>query len=532
VSSATARAFARWAGQQAAVLLGFALLGCAAVNPSSPAPFVPLPGEMVSGEPDPGVSQVAYRESAVPAPDSPAPKADTAPPQADRPPPSSTAPGNPEMLRKESKEEETEKKIEGGGPDKTAEKKEPWYSVHGQGTIVTQQHDHFRSPYVGPNSLLPIEPSATTETATLFLDARIWPGGEIVFNPEIAGGRGLSGTTGLAGFSNGEATRVGVLEPTPYIARLFFRQTWGLDVEREKVEDGPNQLASVRDKDRFTVTVGKMSATDVFDANRYSHDPRTQFLDWALMFNGAWDYPANVRGYTYGVVLDFTTIFYAVRYGIFAEPAEANGAALDPRILKANGQILEFEQSYCIDDRPGKLREWASLNHAHMGKYREALELMPVDPDVTLTRAYRFKYGFGVNVEQELTRELGAFARAGWNDGHSESWAFTEIDRSVALGLVLKGYWWHRKQDEVGLAVVINGLSPDHRDYLRAGGVGFIIGDGRLNYAPEQILETYYNWELVKGIYVTADFQAVRHPAYNADRGPVAIGTLRVHLEH
>jgi high affinity Mn2+ porin len=407
-----------------------------------------------------------------------------------------------------------------------------WFSVHGQGTIVTEVHDHFRSPYIGTNSLLPVEPAATTETATLFLDARLWRGGEIVFNPEISGGRGFSGTMGLAGFPNGEATRVGVLEPTPYIARLLFRQTWGLDVEREKIEDAPNQIGGIRDIDRITLSVGKMSATDQFDNNRYSHDPRTQLLNWSLMYNGAWDYPANVRGYTYGVTLELNTFYYAVRYGIFAEPSVANGAEIDPHILRANGQILEVEEHYTLGQHGGVLRQWAYLNHAHMGNYSQAVAEMPVDPDITLTRAYRFKYGFGGNLEQELTQDLGLFVKVGWNDGHSESWAFTEIDETAAAGFLLKGTAWSRPQDEVGLAAVCNGISPEHRAYLAAGGIGFIIGDGQLNYGLEKILESYYNLQLRKGINVTADFQYVDNPAYNRDRGPVVIGGLRVHFEY
>jgi len=415
-----------------------------------------------------------------------------------------------------------------GGPD-------PWYSVHEQGTVVTQTHPPFRSPYAGPNSLQPKETeSATTETATLFLAARLWPGGEVVFNPEVAGGRGLSGTTGVAGFPNGEATRVGVPAPTPYIARLLVRQTWELDGPGEAIEDAPNQIAARRrEVNRFTLLAGKLSATDVADANRYSHDPRTQFLNWSIMYNGAWDYPANVRGYTYGVAADFNTLFWAVHYGIFAEPAVANGAPIDPRFLQANGQILELEQHWGgFSARPGKVREWVFLNRARMGNYREALAEMPVDPDVTQTRAYRFKYGFGGNFEQEVGRDVGVFAKAGWNDGRSESWAFTEIDRTAAAGVSVKGSWWGRAGDEVGLAVVVNGLSGPHRDYLAAGGLGFIIGDGRLRYAPEQIAETYYTWRLAPGIFLTVDLQGVNHPAYNADRGPVAIAAVRFHGEH
>ncbi len=408
----------------------------------------------------------------------------------------------------------------------------PWYSVHGQGTIISQGNWPFRSPYVGPNSLLPNLNYRTTETATLFLDARVWHGGEIIFNPEISGGTGLSGTVGLAGFPNGDATRVGALEPTPYVARLLFRQTFDLDGEWEKIEDGPNQIAGVQQKNRFTVSIGKMSSEDVIDDNPYSHDPRTQFLNWSLMYTGAWDYPANTRGYTYGALFDYTTMFYAVRYGIFAEPAEANGPMFDPHILKAHGQVLELEQDFILGDHPAHLREFGYLNTAHMGKYRDALAEMPVNPDVTATRSYRNKYGFGVSFDQEITKNLGCFLRAGWNDGQSESWAFTEIDATLASGYLLQGKAWGRPNDFVGLATVINALSDAHKDYLVAGGVGFIIGDGRLSYAPEEIAETYYNWELHKGINVTFDFQGVNNPAYNQDRGPVAIAGVRMHFEY
>lgn len=420
----------------------------------------------------------------------------------------------------------------------TEKEKEPdaaWYSAHAQATMVTQEHPRFRSPYVGQNSLLPGEPSATSMTGTLFLDYRLCESGgnttDLVFNPEISGGRGLSGVVGVGGFPNGEITRVGTVEPTPYVARLFLRETIACGDEMEKVEDAPNAIAGTRPVNRLTFTIGKLAATDVVDDNLYSHDPRTQFLNWSLMYNGAWDYPANVRGYDYGFAFDYNTHNWAVRYGVFAEPEIANGAPIDPMFLKAQGQVAEWEERYTLNCHPGKLRLLAYLNRAHMGDYQEALAEMPVKPDVTKTRDYRFKYGFGLNFEQELTKELGLWGRLGWNDGHTESWAFTEIDRTAALGLALKGKCWCRPDDVVGLAAVINGLSPDHYHYLEAGGLGFIIGDGRLRYAPEEILETYYDLQIIKGIFVTADWQGIDHPAYNRDRGPVAVGTLRIHIE-
>jgi high affinity Mn2+ porin len=459
------------------------------------------------------------------APGQPPPEAPAALPPLDQP----------EQPPEESKKNAPEEKPEGPEAANMAAAakegpKEEWYSIHGQGTVVSQGNWKFRSPYEGQNSFLPLLNYRTTETSTLYLDTRLWQGAELVFNPEVAGGTGLSRTLGLAGFPNGEATRIGLIQPTPYFARLFLRQTIGLGGDDEKVESGPNQLAGYRDIDRITVSVGKFAATDFFDDNRYSHDPRTQFLNWSLMYNGAWDYPANVRGYTYGGAIDFNTRYLALHYGVFAEPTVAQGAEFDPHFLKANGHIVQADERYDIDGHPGTLREWAFLNHAHMGNYREALAEMPVNPDVTLTRAYRIKYGFGLSWDQELTKDLGVFVRAGWDDGQSESWAFTEIDRTLAAGLSLLGTAWRRPQDTLGLAFVANGLANAHKDYLAAGGIGFQIGDGRLHYGPEEILEAYYNWQPREWLGVAADFQGVANPAYNQDRGPVAIFAIRVHM--
>ena len=446
---------------------------------------------------------------------------------------------NPDEKTREDKSADSAKKEDGSEQEKKngkeEEPKESWISIHAQATSVTQTHDVFPSPYIGPRSLLPVESTPTSVTATLFLDGRLWEtegwSGELVFNPEIASGPGLSDSQGIAGFPNGEITRVGVVAPTPYFARIYLRQTFSFGGEQEKFGDEANQIAGMVDIDRFTLSVGKFTPTDFFDNNRYSHDPRTQFLPWSIMYNGAWDYPANVRGYTYGIAADFNQKYWALRYGIFAEPTFANGAPLDPKFLKANGQVVEYEQRYGLDEHPGALRLLAYLNRAHMGDYLESLQQMPVNPDVTATAAYRYKYGFGLSWDHELTKQWGVFARLGWNDGHTESWAFTAIDRLAELGMLLKGKCWCRPDDVVGLAGCINGLSGDHRNYLAAGGLDFIIGDGKLNYGPEEILDFFYNFQLTKGIFVAFDFQEVNHPAYNRDRGPVSIYTLRVHLE-
>jgi high affinity Mn2+ porin len=299
----------------------------------------------------------------------------------------------------------------------------------------------------------------------------------------------------------------------------------------EKVDDGFNQIAGMRDVNRLVISIGRLPSTDSFDNNSYSHDPRTQFLNWTLMYNGAWDYPSNVRGYDYGGSIEYITKTWALRYGVFGEPTVANGASIDPHFLKANGHILEYDEFYKCNDHPGALRYLAYLNNAHMGDYRVALRDNPTNPDITTTRAYRIKYGFGINWEQEITKELGVFARIGWNDGHTESWAFTEVDGTIAWGLVLKGKAWCRPQDQVGFGMAINDLSNGHRRYLEAGGLGFELGDGRLTYATEDILEWFYNWQISKNISMTLDFQEIFNPAYNRDRGPVSVLGLRVHAE-
>lgn len=410
-----------------------------------------------------------------------------------------------------------------------------WFSVHAQGTVISQKHDIFPAPYTGPFDVPPHEGWKTSITGTLFLGARLpWKTGEFYLNPEVSGGEGFGGVKGIAGFPNGEISRVGTPEPEPYIARAFFRQDFGLGGEREHIDSGQNQLAGFRDVSRVTLTFGKMAATDTFDNNSYSHDPRSQFMNWALMDNGAWDYPADTRGYTYGGSIELIQPMWAVRYGAFAMPREANGSTIDWNVPKAMGHVFEFEPHWSINEQTGAARFMAYLNTAHMGNYQEAIEHPGPNgvPDITLTRTYDVKYGFGVSAEQAITKELGIWGRIGWNDGHTESFCFTEIDRTGSFGISLKGSRWHRPNDVVGAAFAINGVSKSHRDYLGAGGHGFIIGDGRLpHYAPEEDFEGYYLLNLFEHVFVTVDGQIIDHPAYNADRGPILIAGVRVHVE-
>jgi high affinity Mn2+ porin len=364
------------------------------------------------------------------------------------------------------------------------------------------------------------------------LGLRIRNGLEIYVDPEIAGGEGFSHVTGMAGFPNGEITRVTSATPKPYLARAFIRQTWALGDTVEQMGGDANQLAGRQPVSRLTLTFGKMSVPDIFDTNTFSHDPRGQFLNWALMDNGAFDYPADTRGYTWGAALELNQRRWAVRVGSFLVPTYANGMPLDRHFRTNNGEVGEVELRPKLHGHYGKVKFLGYVNQANMGAYRLALQEMPVDPDVTLTRRPgTMKYGLGLNAEQALTSNVGAFLRLGWNDGKTESWEFTEIDRTGQAGLQWRGKSWRRPQDAVGVAGVINGLSCDHRHYLAAGGPGFIVGDGKLDYAAERILEAYYAWKPYRVFTVTLDFQFAGNPAFNRDRGPVPIWSLRFHWE-
>jgi len=407
---------------------------------------------------------------------------------------------------------------------------EPW-DIHFQATVVSQWHPGFSVKYSGPNSISARPEFRTSLTSTLFAGARLWHGAEFYVHPELVAGNGFSHTTGVAGFPNGEIYRVSESIPTVFLARLFLRQTFDLGGEHEKIESDQNQLAGTYDNRRITLTLGKFSLTDLFDDNVYSHDPRTQFLNWSIIDNGAWDYAADTRGYTWGIAIEYQQPQWALRLATVMVPLQANKESLDFALSRAHGDNAEFDYRYAVQEHPGKTTLSAYANHAHMGSYRETIDTPAFGMNITLSRKYRVKYGFGLNIEQELSRDVGVFLRLGWNDGRTETWAFTEIDRTASFGISLKGALWKRPEDTAGIAVAINGLSGDHADYLKAGGVGFIIGDGRLTYAPEQIVETYYLWMLLRRVGITADTQFINHPAYNADRGPVYVAGVRLHYE-
>jgi high affinity Mn2+ porin len=409
---------------------------------------------------------------------------------------------------------------------------EDW-SVHGQTTVVEQGYPHFHAPFVGPNSLDPGPRTRETITGTAFLGGRLpWEGGELYFNPEFNQGFGLSHTLGIDGFPNGEAQKGGFNTPKPNVARLFLRQTFGLGGEPETLEPAANQLGTTVDVSRVTVTVGKMTAPDIFDGNQYAHDPRTTFLNWSIWESAAWDYPADQKGYTDGLAVELNQKDWALRGGWFLVPTIANQRDLEGRFWKRYGTVAELELRQLWFDTPGVLRLLAFANRARMGNLRQAVALASGTPaDISAVRRDRWKAGFAVNLEQSLAGDLGLFAKLSWNDGRTEGWAFTDIDRSLTLGVSLKGTRWGRPNDTVGLAGAVNALSKAHQLFFANGGTGILAGDGALDYAPEGIVETYYNLRVFEPLSLILDYQFVANPAFNGDRGPVHVLAARAHVE-
>jgi high affinity Mn2+ porin len=324
----------------------------------------------------------------------------------------------------------------------------------------------------------------------------------------------------------------------PYLARAFLRATIPLGDERADTEPGPLTVGGSQPARRLLLTGGVLGTEDVFDTNRYANSTRTQFLNWSFINNTAWDFAADTRGYTRGAAAEWITPTWAVRAGAFQMPTVANGLDLDGDLLHSHGDQIEVEvHPTLLRGRETVVRALAYGNHARMGDYRDAIALGRLEnttPDVTRTRRVgRVKYGFTLNVEQPLTEDgdTGLFGRLGWNDGATETFAYTEADWTLSAGAQIAGTWWRRHDDHVGVAVAANGLSDAHADYLAAGGAGFQLGDGRLRYRPETIVESYYLAQLVKWVGLTLDYQLIVDPGDNRARGPISVVSLRLHLE-
>jgi high affinity Mn2+ porin len=425
----------------------------------------------------------------------------------------------------------------------------PWY-VAGQANIIFQAHPPFHSPYQGTNSFHGAGEYKTSLLGTLYLGYQLqrWlnrPATEenlrfntdFLLDMESSGGRGLSQALGLAGFTNLDVVRNPNLGSTPYVARVQLHQTIGFTSEMTDTPRGPLSLATKASVRRLEIRVGKMSLPDLFDINEVLSDSRLQFTNWTIDNNGAWDYAADTRGYTFATTLEYQDRTWAARYALALMPTVANGINLDWAISRAHGQNFEFElRRSLIPGKKGTQRVLSFVNAAHMGTYREAVNafLSGIDPTPEITKYAHFgaiKYGFGYNTEEELTSHLRVGARFGWNEGQHESFAYTEVDQTVLVGADYNGEQWGRKYDKVGAAFVSNAIKQDHQNYLKYGGLGFLLGDGRLNYGRENTLESYYNLHTYRGLYFALGLSHIDNPGYNRDRGPVWVPSVRAHVD-
>ena len=400
-------------------------------------------------------------------------------------------------------------------------------------TTVAQRHPRFNSPYAGTNSLSAVGRTEETTDITAYLGVRPWRGGEIWFNPEVDQGFGFDKTVGAAGFPSGEAYKVGANAPYLRVPRLFVRQTIDLGGADVAVAAAANQLRGTTSANTLTLTAGKFSVVDVFDTNRYAHDPRGDFLNWSVIDAGPFDYAADAWGFTYGASAELAIGDWTTRLGYFQLSRQPNGKIVAADFSQSSS-VVEIERRQSWLDRPGKIKWLGFVNRAPMARYADAVALAEqsgATPDVALVRRKASRGGVSVNVEQEVADQVGLFVRASGNDGGKEAYEFTEIDRSVSTGLSVGGDRWHRPDDVFGVAAVVNELSRPARSYFAAGGLGILIGDGRLNYGTEQIIETYYAWHVNRFAILSADYQHIAHPAYNRDRGPVSVYSLRLHLQ-
>jgi high affinity Mn2+ porin len=421
-----------------------------------------------------------------------------------------------------------------------------WY-IGGQANIIFQAHPPFHSPYQGANSMLPRGEYKTSLIGTLYLGLQphrnLRYNTDLIYDEESAGGRGMSEALGLAGEPNLDVVRNPSLGSIPYLARVEIHQTIGFTDEMVDADGGrtPFSLSAKVPVRRLDLRIGKMSLPDVFDQNSVASDSHLQFTNWTVDNNGAWDYAAETRGYTWAAIAEYDDRIWSARYGVATVSTVANGPEFDYALRRASGQNMEFELRPHL---PGKLlakrktvvRVLSYVNHAHMGNYRTAVQQYlahtVTTPDITLSeRNGTVKYGFGGNFEQELTDNLRVAGRFGWNDGRHESYEYTEVDQTVELAADYAFARWRRPNDKVGLAFVSNAIKKDHQNYLHDGGLGFLLGDGNLNYGRENIVEGYYNAHLVSGMYAAFGFQAIDHPGYNRDRGPVYVEAVRVHVD-
>ena len=409
--------------------------------------------------------------------------------------------------------------------------------VSGQANFITQYNPSFPAKYSGPNSFGPAGETATSRVITLYTGVRLTRNTEVLFDVEATGGGGLSSTLGIAAFPNLDVVRNPTLGLTPYIARMMLHQVIPLSSQYEDAVRGPLGLASKLPVRRLELRFGKLSTVDFFDVNAVGSDSHLQFMNWAADNNAAYDYAADTRGYTYGLLAEYYDPRFVLRYGEMLMPKVANGFDLEWSITRSRGRNVELElHPSLFRNRASTIRLLSFTNVARMGSYREAIHAYlageDARPDIIASRRQgRLKSGVGVNLEQTLRDGWHAYARFGWSDGHNESFAYTEADQAFSVGSDLHGSKWRRPQDKLGSAFLSDGLSGDHRTYLALGGLGFILGDGALNYGREKVWESYYNLHVWRGAYLGGDVQRIWNPGYNRDRGPVTVFSFRFHIE-
>jgi high affinity Mn2+ porin len=409
-----------------------------------------------------------------------------------------------------------------------------WLS--GQSNFIFQTHPEFHALYSGPHSLGPHYEKATSRVLTLYTGVRLNNSTEVLVDVEEAGGSALSLGFGLAGNTDLDIVRNPLLSKTPYLGRGMIHKVFALSSDKVENQRSFLSLFDELPRRRLEIRFGKFGMPDFIDINSVGSDTHFQFLNWTTDNNGAWDYAADTRGYTVGFTADYEDRNWGFRFAEGLMPKVANGIDLVWKPWQAHAENFEYElRRGFIPKKSGVLRLLAFTNYANMGIYREQIALAEQQgkaPDITdhpwhITR----KYGFGVNAEQNLTHYLTAFARFGWDNGKTESFAYTEVDQTFAEGVGASGAWWHRKQDRAGIAFVSNALAKDHQNYLAAGGLGFLLGDGKLNYGRENVLESYYTAHIWRGLYIAPGVQQINHPGYNRDRGPVVVPSFRLHAE-
>ena len=415
------------------------------------------------------------------------------------------------------------------------------YWLTGQANIVYQGRLPFHSLYEGPNSFQSGAEYKTSLVGTLFAgmraDRSVRYNTDLILDIESTGGRGLSQALGLAGFTNLDVVRNPTLSTKPYLARYMIHQTIGLTGETAAQPTSPFAFAPQVPVRRIELRAGKMTLPDFFDVNAVGTDSHLQFLNWTIDNNGAWDYAADTRGYTVGAMAEYDDRQWSLRYGLFAMPTVANGIDMDWAFSRAHGQNGEFELRHSfVPNRKGTQRVLFYANRAHMGDYRQAVQAYTSGQDKTpdITRHEHFsalKYGFGLNTDQEMTENLRLFGRFGWNDGRTESFAYTEVEQTVELGGDYAATRWRRANDKLGVAFVSNAIKRDHQNYLKNGGLGFLLGDGNLRYGRETIAEGYYTVHAWRGLYYSVDVQHIANPGYNRDRGPAWVGSFRTHID-